>query len=92
LASLQQLLRAQQTAFNRSKHEAVLPVLFERNGRFSGQILGRSPYMQPVHAEAPERLIGNVVECRVVEVMNNSLKGEVLTLDTGRAILEKASA
>jgi len=92
LASLQQLLRAQQTAFNRSKYEAVIPVLFERNGRYSGQILGRSPYMQPVHAEAPERLIGNVVECRVVEVMNNSLKGEVLTVDTNRAILEKASA
>lgn len=96
LASLQQLLRAQQTAFNRSKLETVMPVLFERKGRYSGQLLGRSPYMQPVHAEAPERLIGNVVECRVVKVMKNSLKAEVLTVDTGsrsdRTNVEKASA
>jgi len=91
LASLQQLLRAQQIAFNHSKYEAEIPVLFERNGRYSGQILGRSPYMQAVHAEAPQRLIGNVVQCRVVEVMNNSLKGEVLTVDMDRAIVQKAS-
>ena len=59
-----------------------MPVLFERLGRYGGQILGRSPYMQPVHATAAERLIGNVVKCRIVDVLKNSLKGEVLTVKT----------
>ena len=82
LTSLQQLLRAQQTAFNQSKQTTTMPVLFERLGRYGGQILGRSPYMQPVHATAAERLIGNVVKCRIVDVLKNSLKGEVLTVKT----------
>ena len=82
LTSLQQLLRAQQTAFNQSKQNTTMPVLFERLGRYGGQILGRSPYMQPVHATAAERLIGNVVKCRIVDVLKNSLKGEVLTVKT----------
>ena len=73
-----------------------MPVLFERQGRYAGQILGRSPFMQPVHAEAPERLIGTVADCRVVEVLNNSLKGEIPILETargaGRATAERASA
>ena len=82
LTSLQQLLRAQQTAFNQSKQNTTMPVLFERLGRYGGQILGRSPYMQPVHATAAERLIGTVVKCRIVDVLKNSLKGEVLTVKT----------
>jgi len=96
LASLQQLLRAQQTAFNRSMNGTVMPVLFERQGRYAGQVLGRSPFMQPVHAVAPERLIGTVADCRVVDVLNNSLKGEILTVETAsgarRATAERASA
>jgi len=79
LMSLQQLLRAQQTAFNRSKRNTTMPVLFERVGRYDGQILGRSPYMQPVHARAAEKLIGKVVKCHIVDVLKNSLKGDVLT-------------
>ncbi len=95
LASLQQLLRAQQTAFNRSKLGAVMPVLFERRGRYRNQIAGRSPYMQAVHAEAPERLIGTAVDCRIVEILNNSLRGEILTAETETgtdvAIVERAA-
>ena len=29
-----------------------MPVLFERRGRRPGQLIGRSPYLQSVHAEA----------------------------------------
>jgi tRNA-2-methylthio-N6-dimethylallyladenosine synthase len=96
LASLQQLLRAQQDAFNRSKMDAVMPVLFERPGRYEGQVLGRSPYMQAVHVAAPERIIGTIMECRIIGVHNNSLRGEVLTAtdETGGsdAPIERACA
>jgi len=79
LSALQQLLRAQQDAFNQTHRDAVMPVLFERLGRKPGQLIGRSPYMQSVHAYAPERLIGAIVDCRIVAVHNNSLRGEVVT-------------
>ena len=79
LAGLQQLLRAQQEAFNRSLVHRELPVLFQDRGRHDGQILGRSPYLQPVHAVAPDRLIGATVPVRVIESLANSLRGEVVT-------------
>ena len=56
-----------------------MPVLFDRKGRFPGQIQGRSPYMQSVYAEAPDRLIGAVADCRIVSVHNRSLRGDIVT-------------
>ena len=38
-------------------------VLFEKPGRKSGQIVGRTPYLQPVHVEAPRHLIGSIRRC-----------------------------
>ena len=66
-----------------------MPVLFERKGRRPGQVQGRSPYMQPVHAEAPERLIGTVATCRITDVLNNSLRAEIVTAET---VSERADA
>ncbi len=82
LAGLQQLLGEQEAAFHRSKDGAVFPVLFETRGRKPGQIVGRSPWMQAVIAEAPERLIGEIVDCRVVRVGAHSLHGEVVAAGT----------
>ena len=52
LARLQELLEAQQAAFNARWVGCALPVLFEKPGRRPGQLVGRSPYLQAVHAEA----------------------------------------
>ena len=85
LQTLQQLIRAQQDSFNRSHQGATMPILLERAGRKPGQLIGRSPYMQSVHVFAPDRLIGAIVECRIVSIHNNSLGGEVVTRENGRA-------
>ena len=77
LETLQQLLGVQEAAFHRSKDGAALPVLFEGRGRRPGQIVGRSPWLQTVIVEAPERLIGKIIECRIVRVGAHSLHGEV---------------
>jgi tRNA-2-methylthio-N6-dimethylallyladenosine synthase len=53
-------------------------VLFEKHGRHPGQLVGRSPYLQAVHAAAPERLIGTLAPVRLVGVERNSLAGEVM--------------
>jgi len=81
LARLQALLETQQDAFNAAQVGRVLPVLFEKPGRHSGQIIGRSPYLQAVHATAPDRLIGQIVPVRIENSARNSLAG-VLNVET----------
>jgi tRNA-2-methylthio-N6-dimethylallyladenosine synthase len=78
LAILQDLLADQQRAFNRACIGAVMPVLFDSRGRHPGQLVGRSPYMQPVHAEVPEEVLGTIRLVRIDAASANSLAG---TLD-----------
>ncbi len=81
LQTLQQLLSAQEAAFHRSKEGQTLPVLFEKPGRKPGQIVGRSPWMQAVVVSASDRLVGEIVECRIVRIGTHSLHGEVAAAD-----------
>jgi tRNA-2-methylthio-N6-dimethylallyladenosine synthase len=75
LARLQALLNDQQIAFNHATVGRALPVLFERPGRRSGQVVGRSPYLQPVHVEAPEALIGQIRSVSIQSSARGSLSG-----------------
>jgi tRNA-2-methylthio-N6-dimethylallyladenosine synthase len=79
LARLQALLTEQQRAFNAAQVGKTLPVLFERRGRHAGQVVGRSPYLQGVHAEGSETLIGQIVPVRITGSSLNSLTGELET-------------
>ncbi|MBU6298296.1 MAG: tRNA (N6-isopentenyl adenosine(37)-C2)-methylthiotransferase MiaB [Alphaproteobacteria bacterium] len=78
LQALQALLSAQQDAFNAGCAGRILSVLFEKPGRKEGQAVGRTPYLQPVHADGAAPLIGRVVDVRIEAALPNSLKG-VLT-------------
>ena len=80
LQMLQDLIEDQQRRFNESCAGRVLPVLFEKPGRHAGQLVGRSPYLQWVHAQAPARCQGAVLPVRITGVGPNSLAGEVATL------------
>ncbi len=51
LAVLQELLDAQQLAFNQTTVGRDTEVLLEREGKRRGQLVGRSPYMQAVHVD-----------------------------------------
>jgi len=77
LAALQSLLREQQRAFNGAAVGTTMPVLFERRGRHAGQLVGRSPWLHPVHADAEPDQIGALVPVRIVGVRSNSLTGIV---------------
>ena len=79
LESLQQLLRANQEAFNQSQSGRVLPILIEGKGREAGQLVGRSPYLQPVHFIAPTHRIGQIADVLIAEVLANSLRGEIVS-------------
>ena len=65
LQILQELVEEQQRRFNDSCADRVLPVLFEKPGRHPGQLVGRSPYLQWVHAQAPSRCQGTVLPVRI---------------------------
>jgi tRNA-2-methylthio-N6-dimethylallyladenosine synthase len=52
-----------------------VPVLFTGPGRHPGQIAGRSPWLQPVHATGPAALIGTEMPVDIVAAHPNSLRG-----------------
>lgn len=78
LAILQELLKEQQTAFNKSCEGQVMPILLDRLGRRDGQLVGRSPYMQPVHVEESGLRLGEIVHLHIKSGFPNSLAGVVL--------------
>ena len=75
LHRLQHAIDRQQAAFNRRCVGRTFSVLFERLGRHPGQIVGRSPYLQPVQVEASPSLIGEIASVTITEVASNSLFG-----------------
>ena len=77
LARLQNLLDGQQTRFNANCVGKTLPVLFERAGRHQGQLVGRSPYLQLVHAEAQPELLGRIIPVEIAAAGQNSLAGVI---------------
>jgi tRNA-2-methylthio-N6-dimethylallyladenosine synthase len=77
LARLQDLLFQQQTAFNQSCAGKILPVLFDRQGRHPGQLIGRSPYLQSVHVEAGPDAMAKVMDVTILSGSQNSLRGQL---------------
>jgi tRNA-2-methylthio-N6-dimethylallyladenosine synthase len=86
LTALQALLTGQQHAFNQGCRGKVLPVLFEKPGRKTGQAVGRSPYLQPVHVAGAENLIGEIRNVEIASVLPNSLRG-VLASDVSAPLM-----
>jgi tRNA-2-methylthio-N6-dimethylallyladenosine synthase len=78
LQEIQELLREQQLAFNRSRLGLRMDVLITGPGRHPGQVAGRSPWLQPVHAEGPLSLAGQVVACEVTATHPNSLAARII--------------
>ena len=72
---LQNLLVSQQLKFNKETVGKILPVLFETKGRHHGQLIGRTPYMQNLHAELGREYLNRIVDIKVTEATANSLSG-----------------
>ena len=94
LRRLQQAIDRQYAAFRAQCVGATFDVLFERIGRYPGQLAGRSPYLLPVQVMAPSSMIGEIAPVRITEASANSLFG-VLTGGEDRtqtAVLAEAEA
>lgn len=79
LARLQDLLAEQQLAFNQNCVGREMDVLLDRTGKFEGQLVGRSPYMQPVHVNGlTEADLGRIVRLKITAAKPFSLAGELV--------------
>jgi tRNA-2-methylthio-N6-dimethylallyladenosine synthase len=77
LGRLQQVLATQQSRFNAAAVGKTFPVLFDRAGRHDGQLIGRSPYLQSVHAAATGELLGRIIPVEISAAGPNSLTGVI---------------
>lgn len=79
LIALQQQLQQQQLAFNDSCIGHELAVLFDRQGKYQDQLIGKTPYMQSVYVDdAGDDLYGKLKQVRITKAFANSLTGIVL--------------
>ncbi len=77
LARLQNVVERQRHAFNSSMVGRTLGVLFEKEGRRSGQISGKTPYLQVVHVDADKNLIGQCHQVEITAAGTNTLFGRL---------------
>ncbi len=81
LQRLQQAINRHAADFNARCRGLTFDVLFEKKGRHPGQLVGRSPYLQPVQVIAPDQLIGELVRVTVTDLGSNSLYGRLVDAD-----------
>lgn len=75
LHRLQALLTEQQVAAQTNMVGKETSVLFEKNGRKDGQMVGKSEHLQAVHVDHPTGEIGEIRTVKIVKSMTNSLTG-----------------
>ena len=75
LERLQNLLTSQQHQFNKQFQDKEFDVLFDR--RSGEQIIGRSPYLQPVYLESNEPVLNLMKKVKVTHAGPHSLKAKI---------------
>jgi tRNA-2-methylthio-N6-dimethylallyladenosine synthase len=81
LQRLQALLGRQQHAFNQASVGQRTTILLERPGRRPGQLIGKTPWLQSAHIDAPGTAIGDLLEVDIVSAGPASVAAAL----TGRA-------
>ncbi|MDC0344571.1 tRNA (N6-isopentenyl adenosine(37)-C2)-methylthiotransferase MiaB [Alphaproteobacteria bacterium] len=79
LQIVQEKLREQQFAFNKSCIGKTLPILFEKSGRHPGQIIGGSPYLQAAYVTGDMSLLGQIADVAIEDATLNSLTGTLVS-------------
>jgi len=76
LQRLRALLNDQQNAFLTSLVGKTIETLIEKPGRQAGQIVGRSPWLQPVILDEKAGEIGDIIQVRITKTGHASLFAE----------------
>ncbi|KJV57087.1 tRNA-i(6)A37 thiotransferase enzyme MiaB [Orientia chuto str. Dubai] len=79
LSILQTQLMQQQLECNQKLVGKIVPVLFNRDGKYENQIIGKTPYMQSVYTknEKSSNLYGKIANVKILSASASSLFGEV---------------
>ena len=77
LQRLQALLTVQQRALQESMVGQEVDVLFEKQGRLEGQMIGKSQHLHAVHAVTPGVEIGDIRRVKITNSETNSLGGKL---------------
>ena len=78
LERLQALLFRQQHDFARGCIGKEIDLLLEKPGRLPGQLVGRSPWLQPVNIDAKGSKIGDIIRVRITDAGANSLFAQAI--------------
>ena len=78
LQRLHDRINTHQIAFNRASIGRETGVLIERKGRYPGQMIGKSPWLQSVHVES-DAAMGDIVEVTLTSAGPNSMSGSLTT-------------
>jgi tRNA-2-methylthio-N6-dimethylallyladenosine synthase len=78
LQRLQALITRQWRAFNASFVGRTAEVLLEKPGRLTGQLVGKTPYLQTVQVMAQPALIGSLVSVAITGTGTNTLFGKIV--------------
>jgi len=76
LARLQAAINRHQVAFNSATIGRRTDILLERKGRYPGQLIGKTPWLQSVHVTASDCAIGDLIEVDIISAGPNSLAGD----------------
>lgn len=77
LQDLQALLNTQQRATQDAMVGREVKVLFEKPGRLTGQMVGKSEYLHAVHVQKADVALGEILPVRIIMSNSNSLTGEI---------------
>ena len=77
LLAIQSLLSLHQKNFQKRMIGNEYPVLIEKKGKEIDQVVGRSPYLQPVFIKGSTDLIGKIIPVEIISYRTNSLEGEI---------------
>jgi tRNA-2-methylthio-N6-dimethylallyladenosine synthase len=80
LARLQAAIGAGALAFNQETVGRRTTILLDREGRKTGQLIGKTPWMQSAVIEQYEARIGDLVEIEIMEAFANSVAARPLAL------------
>ena len=78
LRRLQALIATQQSEIQDQMVGRTVSVLFEKKGRFDGQMVGKSEYLHAVHVTSGDVAIGSLEPVRITKSKVNSLTGELI--------------
>ena len=78
LRRLQALIATQQSEIQDQMVGRTVSVLFEKKGRFDGQMVGKSEYLHAVHVTSDDVAIGSLAPVQITKSKVNSLTGELI--------------